>query len=136
MDRPIWKDEPDAHDYPAAATYLSLLADRRVVDALVQRLAIAPIVRYMAKDILRASGLDPLPATNSHVAKDIDKIASGKQLSPVLVVRGDLRRGLTAQVADGYHRICASYILNEDADVPCRIAEMLDRDASPGERSG
>ena len=128
MDRPIWKDEPDEHDYPAAATYLSLLADPRVVDALVQRLAKAPIVRYMAKDILRASGLDPLPKTNSHVAKDIDKIASGKQLSPVLLIRGDLRRGLLAQVADGYHRICASYILNEDADVPCRIAELLDGD--------
>ena len=25
-------------------------------------------------------------------------------------------------VADGYHRICASYHLDEDADIPCRIA--------------
>lgn len=134
MDRPIWKDEPDAHDYPAASTYLSLLADPLVVDVLVQQLRKAPIVRYTAKDILRASGLDPLPATNSHVAKDIDKIASGKPLSPVLLIRGDLRCGLTAQVADGYHRICASYILNEDSDVPCRMAELLDRDRPPGER--
>ncbi len=128
MDRPIWKDEPDEHDYPAAAIYLSLLADAPIVDALVQRLATAPIVRYMAKDILRASGLDPLPSTNGHVAKDLDKVASGKQLSPVLLIRGDLRRGLLAQVADGYHRICASYVLNEDAEVPCRIAGLVDGD--------
>jgi hypothetical protein len=27
------------------------------------------------------------------------------------------------QIADGYHRICASHHLDEDADIPCRIAE-------------
>jgi hypothetical protein len=26
------------------------------------------------------------------------------------------------QIADGYHRICASYHLDEDADIPCRMA--------------
>jgi hypothetical protein len=26
-------------------------------------------------------------------------------------------------IADGYHRICASYHLDEDADIPCRIAD-------------
>jgi hypothetical protein len=25
-------------------------------------------------------------------------------------------------IADGFHRICASYHLDEDADIPCRIA--------------
>jgi hypothetical protein len=25
---------------------------------------------------------------------------------------------------DGYHRICASYQLDEDADIPCRIADL------------
>jgi hypothetical protein len=24
-------------------------------------------------------------------------------------------------VADGYHRICASHHIDEDADVPCRL---------------
>jgi len=27
-------------------------------------------------------------------------------------------------VADGYHRICASYHLDEDADIPCRITDL------------
>jgi hypothetical protein len=26
------------------------------------------------------------------------------------------------EIADGYHRICASYHLDEDADIPCRMA--------------
>jgi hypothetical protein len=27
-------------------------------------------------------------------------------------------------VGDGYHRICASYHLSEDADIPCRLADL------------
>jgi hypothetical protein len=27
-------------------------------------------------------------------------------------------------VADGYHRICASYHLDENTDIPCRIADL------------
>jgi hypothetical protein len=122
----MWKDEPDEHDYPAAASYLSLLAAPDVVTTLVRSLQLAPIVQFKAKDILRASGLVALPSTNIHVARDIAKIAAGKPLSPVLLIRGGLRRGIRAQVADGYHRICAAYFLAEDADVPCRIVEMVD----------
>ena len=35
---PVWKKEPDKHDYPAAANYLSLIADEAVVADLVARL--------------------------------------------------------------------------------------------------
>ena len=41
---------------------------------------------------------------------------AGTKLSPVLLVRGD-----PLWVADGYNRICASYHLDEDAEIPCRI---------------
>jgi hypothetical protein len=122
MHRPMWKDEPDEHDFPAAASYLSLLPEPDLVNALVRRLQQAPIAQFRAKDILRASGLGALPSTNRHVARDIAKITAGTPLSPVLLVRGDLGRGIPAQVADGYHRICASYFLDEDAEVPCRVA--------------
>jgi hypothetical protein len=27
-------------------------------------------------------------------------------------------------VADGYHRICASYYLDENTDIPCKIADL------------
>jgi hypothetical protein len=81
----------------------------------------APTVPQKAKDILRASGLPLLPRDNPHVASDLDKIEKRKPLSPVLLVRGDLSAGRAAQIADGYHRVCASYYRDENTDIPCRI---------------
>ena len=126
MSRVLWKSEPEAHDYPAAASYLSLVADPDTVELLVDRLKASSIVHYKAKDILRASRLEILPADNVHVAKDIAKVKSGKALSPVLLVRGDLLHGVPLQVADGYHRVCASYRLDEDTDIPCRIVGLTE----------
>ena len=126
MSRVLWKSQPDAHDYPAAASYLSLLVDPDTVELLHDRLKAAPIAHYKAKDILRASGLDDLPADNVHVAKDIAKVKSGKALSPVLLIRGDMLHGVPLQVADGYHRVCASYRLDEDTDIPCRIVGLTE----------
>jgi hypothetical protein len=116
-----WKDEPDEHDYPAAASYLALIADPPTVGMLVDSLRSAPVECHKAKDILRASGLAHLPIDNVHVARDVDRVRSGRALSPVLLVRGDIGRGLPLQIADGYHRVCASYHLDEDTDIPCRI---------------
>lgn len=126
MSRVLWKSEPEAHDYPAAASYLSLVADPDTVGLLVDRLKASSIVHYRAKDILRASRLEILPADNVHVAKDIAKVKSGKALSPVLLVRGDLLRGVPLQIADGYHRVCASYRLDEDTDIPCRTVGLTE----------
>ena len=52
-----WKDEPDAHDFPAAAAYLSLVADEATTASIVQGLKDATINRGKAKDLLRASRL-------------------------------------------------------------------------------
>ena len=117
-----WKTAPDEHDYPAAAAYLALLAPPPDVDRLVALLRAAPIAHWKAKDILRASGLALLPVDNPHVAADLHKIANGKSLSPVLLVRGDLGSRRPLQVADGYHRVCASYHTDENTDIPCRLA--------------
>ncbi len=116
-----WKTEPDDHDYPAAMDYLALLADQTAVDTLVGDLKSASIVYKKAKDILRASRLQLLPVDNPHVKSDLKKIKKGKALSPILLVRGDLRSGVPLQVADGYHRVCASYHTDENTDIPCRI---------------
>ena len=117
-----WKSEPEDHDYPAAASYLSLLLPQPSVDALVAELRAAPIGHWKAKDLLRASGLGLLPIDNPHVSSDLKKVKEGDKLSPVLLVRGSLNRSAPLQIADGYHRICASYHLDEDADIPCRMA--------------
>ncbi|MGO9181065.1 MAG: hypothetical protein ACLQHS_17655 [Candidatus Limnocylindrales bacterium] len=88
---------------------------------LVEGLKSAPIAHAKAKDILRASGLPDLPLDNVHVAKDVAKVKAGTALSPVLLVRGHVGRRVALQIADGYHRVCASYHLAEDTDIPYRI---------------
>jgi hypothetical protein len=37
----------------------------------------------------------------------------------VLLVQGDLARGIVLTVADGYHRICAVCYFDEDAPISC-----------------
>ena len=128
MTKVTWKNDPDDHDYPAAAAYLSLLTTKDVIDRLVAELQKAPVHTGKAKDLLRASRLPLLPADNKHVAGDVAKVAAGKALSPVLLVRGELRSDIALQIADGYHRVCASYHLDEDTDIPYRMA-VLDRGA-------
>jgi hypothetical protein len=117
-----WKNEPDEHDYPAAANYLTLIAPPDVVKRLVDGLQSAEIIHQKAKDILRASGLRLLDVDNPHVAADLKKVRKGRELSPVLLVRGDLATGRQLQIADGYHRVCASYHVDENTDIPCRLA--------------
>jgi hypothetical protein len=119
-----WKTEPDEHDYPAAASYLSLLAVPDEVARIVNALRAATIGMWKAKDILRASGLELLDRSNPHVASDLEKVRKGHPLSPVLLVRGDLANAHRLQIADGYHRVCASYHLDENTDIPCRIAAV------------
>ena len=128
-DKEHWKDEPDDHDYPAAEDYLSLIMVESAARATVQALRAAPLSRRKAKDLLRASALPLLPPANVHVAKDLEKVKRGQRLSPVLLVRGDLTRVGPLVVADGYHRICASYHLDEDAEIPCRMVD----EAAPGQ---
>ncbi len=126
-DQPLvvkWKETPDNHDYPAAGSYLSLIADDDIVTDLVSRLKKAPIVTHKAKDILRAAQLELLPMDNEHVKEDLRKIAQGVELSPVLIVRGRIKEGLPTQIADGYHRVCASYHLSENTDIPSRIIDL------------
>jgi hypothetical protein len=118
-----WKTEPDEHDYPAAMAYLSLVSGEEAAAALVKALKDAPLTLHKAKDLLRASRLPLLPDTNAHVAKDLEKVRKGEDLSPVLLVRGNLVSGTALVIADGYHRICASYNLDEDADIPCRLVD-------------
>ena len=123
----LWKHEPDEHDYPAAAAYLSLLATDDVVADLVDQLKASPIRVGKAKDLLRASGLELLPVDNQHVAKDAAKVRAGVPLSPVLLVRGDVEHDIPLQVADGYHRVCASYHFAENTDIPYRMAVLPSR---------
>ena len=114
-----WLSKPEAHDYPAAESYLNLLYPPVVAAKFVKRLESAFITEFKAKDIFRASGLSLLGVSNSHVEKDRKQIKAERKLSPLLLVR-DLQHGKVI-IADGYHRLCAVYSYDEDALIPCQI---------------
>ena len=118
-----WLPKPEKHDYRAAEDYLSLLMPLKRAASLSRRLAAArdDITHRKAKDILRASQLPLLGEDNKHVASDLRKAASGAALSPILLLRGDETHPLV--VADGYHRICASYWIDENTDIPCILVD-------------
>ena len=118
-----WLPKPEKHDYRAAEDYLSLLMPLKRAASLSRRLAAArdDITHRKAKDILRASQLPLLGEDNKHVASDLRKAASGAALSPILLLRGDETHPLV--VADGYHRVCASYWIDENTDIPCILVD-------------
>jgi hypothetical protein len=112
-----WKDEPETQDFPAAESYLSLLVGPAAAAGLAKALRKERTLQhYAAKDILRAAGLPLLSPDDSEVVADLDKVKAGTKLSPVLLVWGT-----PLWVADGYHRVCASYHLDEKTWVPCRM---------------
>jgi hypothetical protein len=114
-----WLADPEAHDYPAAESYLSLIYPPAQAARIVARLRKAKRAEFKSKDMLRASGLTALGVSNSRVKSDQTKIRDGHALSPLLLVR-DSRNGKVI-IADGYHRLCAVYSFDEDAVIPCRI---------------
>lgn len=116
---PLWLSAVEEHDYPAAESYLRLLYPDEAARSTVKKLRRASVTQFKAKDIFRASQLSLLGVSNSHVAKDTQKISDGVQLSPLLLVR-DAPHGRVV-IADGYHRLCAVYEVDEDALVPCKI---------------
>lgn len=58
------------------------------------------------------------------MARDLKKVTDGRALSQILLVRGDLGRGRALVIADGYHRVCASYYVSEDTEIPCRLVDL------------
>jgi disulfide oxidoreductase YuzD len=109
----------EEHDYPAAASYLSLLYKEAEVQKMILRFRVAELTQFKAKDIFRASGLPLLGMSNFHTEKNKEKIRQGKRLSPLLLIR-ESQQGKVV-IADGYHRLCAIYEFNEDAFIACKI---------------
>ena len=115
-----WLETPEERDYPAAESYLSLIYEAPAVAKFVSHLRKCPMTTFKAKDIFRASGLSLLGVSNLHVQKNTKKIDAGQPLSPLLLVRDKMHGKVV--IADGYHRLCSVYVLDEDAVIPCKIA--------------
>lgn len=121
-----WFSAPEEHNYPAACSYLNLLfdiLDAKRMESLLK--STSKITEFKAKDIFRASGVSLLGISNSHVEKNLKKIKKGQKLSPLLLVR-DLRTGKLI-IADGYHRLCGVYHYDEDAMIPCKIINSIQK---------
>lgn len=107
-----WDDEPESKDYAAAEDYLSLfglsLHDAETVTE----------VAYKAKDLLRASGLEPLPPHDDEVMSKTAKVNDGEKLAPLIVF---IQKGKRPIIADGFHRLSASYWHDQDTTVPCAV---------------
>lgn len=114
-----WLSEPEKQDYPSALSYLSLVFDDPDANLFVDKLKKTTVVLYKAKDLFRASSLSLLGISNKHIKKDIKKIKNDVSLSPLLLVRNSANGKVI--IADGYHRLCAVYSVDEDALLPCKI---------------
>jgi hypothetical protein len=114
-----WLDKPAKHDYPAALLYLGLISKPRSAQKAVAKLKQAKITAHAAKDIFRASALPLLGGGDAHVEKYRAQIMRGQAISPLLLCR-DPRHGKLI-IADGYHRLCAVYTFDAEAQVPCKI---------------
>lgn len=130
---PRWETASQDENYAAAGTYLSLFLTPDRAARLAAGLKNSPVVQRRANDLLRASGLPLLPVDDPEVVKDLKKVKKGKLLAAVLLIRGNIGDGHLT-VADGYHRICASYHLDPDSLIPCRIGDLanVDRRDPPG----
>ena len=116
-----WLDEPEAKDYEAARSYLSLFVPPADLEELISGLTSSPTVgAWHAKDVLRAARLPLLTKTDSsEVAQKLIHIKEGVALSPILLVC--VRQRVVLQIADGYHRTCAVCLPTEDGLVPGRL---------------
>lgn len=121
---PGWSAEPGEHEYEAAYCFLTLVMREEEAHETVQALREAPVVAREAKDLLRASGLDSVPADNRKVAKKLRKLEAGIPLAPVLLVRGRLEDGTHLTIADGFHRICAAMARAPGACIPTKLVDL------------
>jgi len=112
-----WLKDVAEHDYQAAYNYLSLKCDPKRASDSVDRMRKAKVTSRRANDILRATGLSPLPLIDPGVKRDLLKLLSGEKLSPVLVF--DQKPG--ADIADGYHRVSLAYNIDPFMMVPLRM---------------
>ena len=98
-----WRSEPQKHDYPAAASYLSLVVGQQAAENAALELESAEMSVFPAKDIFRASMLSLLGVSNSHVEGDREESLGAKSYRHPAVSgqekwQGDNRRRLPPSV--------------------------------------
>lgn len=112
---PTWAPVPTEDDVLDATWFLTLLDVSGPLAAdLDQRL-------YPAKDVLRAARLPMLSKGSAGVAKWTKRLRDREPIPPVLLWVGSLSGNRPLLLAEGYHRVCACYLLGEDTEVACHF---------------
>lgn len=118
----LWEKEAAENNIKAADEYLHLKFSKADADLAAEKFKKHKdrIENFKAKDLLRASGLKLLPTSDEEVAEKLKKIKANEPLKPVLLVRDkhDL------YIADGYHRVCAVYHIDDAAEVACVLVHV------------
>ena len=114
-----WLPEPVEHDYGAAENFLQLFYKPKVCRSLVKKLRRAKMTTFSANDILRAAGASLAEIKIFDWSAQMQQINDGTALAPILLVRQD--NGAHLLVADGFHRMCALFVQDEQISVPCKI---------------
>ncbi len=112
-----WSREPDKKDYPAAERYLCLIFAPEEAAEITARLHKAPVTRQVARDVLRAAVSSMIGISDSD--EERDKILAGEKVSPLLLVSHEATGGVI--VADGFHRLCTIFRIDQMSMVPCKI---------------
>jgi hypothetical protein len=115
-----WLDRPEPDNWRSANTYLGLLGYGQ---SPLPGLPGLPVETLMAKDILRASGLQRLHQSNEKVESKVDKVNDGTPLSPLILLRG-IPGVRPLIIADGYHRISALYVVDKEIEVRVVIVDL------------
>jgi hypothetical protein len=112
---PSWAPAPTEDDVRDAGWFLQLLdvPGPITVDPTQQA--------YQAKDLLRAARLPVLSKVNAGVRKWTKRLRGGDPLPPVLLLVGSLDRDRPLIIAEGYHRVCACYLSDEQTMVECHF---------------
>jgi len=118
----LWESQADKDNARDATEYLAMFKRNKNAARIILDLRNGKLVTFKAKDILRASRLDPVPVDNEHVRIALDLIAQGIPLTPVYLLRGKLKQGVPVVIADGYHRVSAAYWTSPSTKVSAYIA--------------
>jgi len=75
------------------------------------------------KIVEKKKPLEPDPATRTRFLKAVD---DARRLGTEALAKdpNDKNALFALTIADGYHRVCASHDLDEDADIPCHIVDL------------
>jgi hypothetical protein len=115
-----WADKLSSDDVKSSEGFLTLKYSEKAAEEIGALFQSAEVVMHRADDILRACGLHPLPVEDIGVRKYLVKLLTpGSNVPPVMIMNGAWMKG--PMIVQGYHRTCATYWLDPDAEVACVI---------------